>query len=460
MASPPAQTPAPTTEGSLRGRIKTAALWAGLAVFASQFLRFGSNLLLTRFLAPEMFGIMAIVAMFQYVLLMITDVGFRDAALRSDEKEFEALYNTTWSLQVLRGVLICLAGLLIAGLLALAGWLQLLPANSTYASPYLPPILAVSSFAAVLIGLQSNQGWRLERRLNTRRVVVIDLWSQLLSTICMCVLAWATNSIWSLAFGGLLSAGLTCLFSHVFLPGKGPRFEIDKAVSAKLFNFGIWILVSSLCSALSANIDKMMFGWLLTPALLGYFTIAQNLVNAGEMVVMRIFAAVGTAALSEVARKDREGLRRKFYSLRLPFDIVMMMAAGGLYACGSTLAALIFDSRYGPVGPILQILSILLIAARYNSFFSLFLALGLTRNLVWMAVVRLATGIILIPLCFHAFGFEGAVLAGALVGLVQLPVIAVLCRGQNLVDLRFELLAFLAWLPGYGLGLLFVRLFG
>lgn len=445
---------------TLRGRIKSAALWTALAMFASQFIRFGSNLLITRFLAPEMFGIMAIVAMFQYLLFMITDVGLREGSIRSSEEEFERIYDTAWSLQIIRGFLISLAGLVIAGLLALAGWLQLLPPNSTYASPVLPLLLAANSLGAILLGFQSNKGWRLERQLDTRLVVMTDLLSQVISTALLCLLAWWTKSIWSMAISAVFAMGLSCLFSHLLLPGRNPRFKIDREIAGKLFKFGIWILFSSLCFVLSSNVDKMMFGWFLAPAVLGLFTIAQSLVSACEMVVIRIFSAIGTAAISEVARNDPEGLRGKFYSLRLPFDAVLCMSAGGLFACGSAIVHIIFDRRYAGVGPVLEILSFSLIGARYNCFSNLFVALGMTSNLLVMSVTRLVVGAIAIPLCYYTFGYNGAVVAVAFVGCAQLPVIIALCRGRNLVDYRFEALSLLAWLPGYGMGLVFARLFG
>ncbi len=430
-------------------------MWAALWAFSTQFLRFGSNLLLTRFLAPEMFGIMAIVHMFQAILQLVSDLGFREAVVRSEDEEFETLFNTAWSLQVIRGAILCAVGILIAGALWMAGTLALLPASSTYASPQLPLVLAVSSLSALFGGLYSNKPWRLERDLNTRRVMIVDIVIQVLSAVFMCVLAWLTHSIWALVAGGVSVAVLQCVASYLFIPGKRARFQIDAGASKKIMAFGIWILGSSVCTVLSNNIDKLMFGWLMAPTALGIFTIGQNLIGALDTALTRIFSMFGTAALSEVARTDRAGLREKFYRMRLPFDFGLMASAGGFYASGSAIVDVIFDDRYAQVGPVAEILALTLVATRYSLFSYVFIALGRTRYLLWMNLTRLVLGIVLFPTSYYLFGFHGTVIAVGIVGLVQLPVAAFLARGQDVIDWRYEALTLGFWIPGYiaGLGL-------
>ena len=49
----------------------------------SQVIRFGSNLLMTRLLVPEMFGVMAIAMMLVVVVNLLSDLGIRQSIVQS-----------------------------------------------------------------------------------------------------------------------------------------------------------------------------------------------------------------------------------------------------------------------------------------------------------------------------------------------------------------------------------------
>ena len=66
------------------------------------------------------------------------------------EAAFDFL-NTAWTLQIIRGVLIWLVGLLLAGALALGQSVNLFRAGTAYADPLLPWLLSVSTFGTVTV---------------------------------------------------------------------------------------------------------------------------------------------------------------------------------------------------------------------------------------------------------------------------------------------------------------------
>ena len=68
---------------SLRFRVLRSAKWTLLGHGASQVLRFGSNLILTRLLAPDMFGVMALGYMMFTGLGMLSDLATADIVTRS-----------------------------------------------------------------------------------------------------------------------------------------------------------------------------------------------------------------------------------------------------------------------------------------------------------------------------------------------------------------------------------------
>src|ERR1017187_5882027 len=99
---------------SLRQRVLNAGTWrlAGYAI--GQTIRFGSNLLMTRLLVPEMFGVMAIASLFIAALAMFSDLGVKQSIIQSKRGADPTFLNTAWIIQILRGVVLWGAAVCIA----------------------------------------------------------------------------------------------------------------------------------------------------------------------------------------------------------------------------------------------------------------------------------------------------------------------------------------------------------
>src|SRR5450631_4034810 len=75
---------------TLKAKVFRGGGWLGSGSFLEQASRFGRNMLLTRVLAPEAFGTMAVVMSATSVLTSVMDVGAREALIqnpRGSEKE-------------------------------------------------------------------------------------------------------------------------------------------------------------------------------------------------------------------------------------------------------------------------------------------------------------------------------------------------------------------------------------
>src|SRR5262245_15906691 len=91
---------------AVRAAAVGSAVWTIVGFGTMQVLRFGFNLVLTRLIAPEVFGVMAIVNLCVQALHMFSDLGIRQCVVhhaRGDDADF---LNTAWTLQILRGLLL------------------------------------------------------------------------------------------------------------------------------------------------------------------------------------------------------------------------------------------------------------------------------------------------------------------------------------------------------------------
>src|SRR5947209_12532904 len=107
----------PSDQLPLRRRVLNAGTWVFAGYVLSQVIRFGSNLLLTRLLVPEMFGVMAIAMVVIIGLAMFSDLGLGQSVVRSVRGSEPLFLNTAWVVQILRGMLLWLIALVVSALM-------------------------------------------------------------------------------------------------------------------------------------------------------------------------------------------------------------------------------------------------------------------------------------------------------------------------------------------------------
>ena len=83
---------------AMRGSAMTIISFGGQNV-----LRLGSNLILTRLLFPEAFGLMALVQVFMGGLQMFSDLGIQASIIQNSRGDDPDFLNTAWTIQVIRG---------------------------------------------------------------------------------------------------------------------------------------------------------------------------------------------------------------------------------------------------------------------------------------------------------------------------------------------------------------------
>ena len=444
----------------LRARVLQAGSLNLFVHAIGQVLRLVSNLVMARLLAPEMFGVMALAAVVQVIVALLSDIGLRQAIIQSPRGDAPQMLNTAWTLQIARGWLIWLVCSVFAVVLPMAVTLGWLPGGSVYASTELPGVIVGMSFAAVIAGFQSTKVFTTERTLNVRKAMAIELMAQVCGLVVTAVLAFWTRSIWSFVAGALFSAALSVLLSHAWLPGPSNRLAWDRDALRDLFAYGRWVLLSSVFFVLAANGDRLMLGAWVDAATLGLYSIAFSLAAMVEGAVTRLLLAVAMPALSEVVRNDPSRLRATYFQLRLPIDLAYLGVSGLLCAVGSALVHLMYDDRYAAAGPMLQVLAISLFFVRFGLAGSAYLALGEPRNLTWIHLVKLASVVVVLPIGYYGFGIQGVLVAVAVCAAPTLPLIYFYNQRHGLNDWAFELRVLAAWPLGYGVGWLVAQALG
>jgi len=434
---------------SLKMRVVRAGGWALSGYFIALVLRMAGSLILTRIFNPTVFGVFSIITAIQVLLTLLTDVGLRQAVVRSPNGAVPSFLQTAWSLQVLQGMVIWAVGAVVALALSIAGAWNLLPAGSVYATPELPALIFVMMLTPLVLGFQSMKAVTANRELNLKHIVAIEVMSQAFYLVLTVALGVATRSIWSYAVSGIAASMFTVTLSHLWLRGPRDRLGWDRAALAEIRQFGKWVFISSALSSAAMNGDRLLLGGWVSSSMLGFYSIANNLSSIAEQIANRMFGSVMLPTLSQVRREQPERFPKLYFRLRLTVDAAVVPAAGFLFASGPTIIDLLYDPRYSSAGWILQWLSFSLLFVRYQLAHSAYLALGRPNYITVLNVAKLTSLFGLVPLLFFAFGAPGAI-GGIAVHMLPASLLSLFFnRRHGLNSLRVEAAALVLWPLGW-----------
>jgi len=429
-----------------------ASGWNFAGYGLGQALRLATNLIMARLLAPEMFGVMSIAMTVIAILFMLSDLGLRQNIMQSRRGDDPVFLDTAWTLQILRGFLLWMVALALSAGLHFANRAGMLPADSAYAAPLLPLVIAVTSLAAVLTGFQSTAVATAHRHFNQKRLMRIELAGQACGLIAMIAIAAISRSVWALVAGALVSTLATTVMSHLYLGGHRNRWCWDRDARGELMGFGRWVFISSAIGVFAANGDRLLLAGFADSHVLGLYSIAALMVGAIANGMNRIFGSVSLAALSEIARNEPSRLGDIYYRFRMPADALLLFLCGLLFAAGQVVIDLLYDPRYRASGGMLEVLALSLFMLRHELSRQLYLALGNPRYGTLISAVQFASLYAVVPLLYLLGGVKAMIWGIALHGLATLPIFHAYNARLGIGDARREL-AVLAALPaGFLLG--------
>ena len=448
-ADPPASTftAAPPTTFTNRAVAKAAGWEVGSQV-VSMAIRLGSNLILTRLLYPEIFGLMSLLHGVLFVLALLSDVGLTQAVVASAREDRDFL-DTAWTIHAIRGTGLWVASLFIA-------W----PCAQLLNEPRMLWLLPLGNLTSLVHGLHSIKPWVMRRHMQFVPQIKLDMAANVLSTGTIIGMASMGFGI-SATLSGLFVQSIVGTVGSYFLPIKlpRPRFMIDPTARHEIMHFGRWIFFSSCLTAVINKGDQLLLGRLLGAAQLGIYQVALALSELPDILVGRVVSSILLPALAAVKNSAPQDFAKEYYRIRLWLDPLTFTAMGGLMGMSDWIIDLMYDDRYEAAAPMLRLLTLrVAIHVATSLCENTLFAQGQTqfgfRRNVFVSIFTLIS----IPIGNHFGGVQG-LLWGTIVGrLTAFPALWPAAREANMLWLRREILPVPYMAFGYALGKFFVWL--
>jgi O-antigen/teichoic acid export membrane protein len=428
------------------------AIWTIGAYGLGQVIRLATNVWLARLLAPELFGIMLIVNSLRTGMELLSDVGIGQNIVYHKDANSPDFYNTAWSMQAIRSVLLWLVAVSIAA-----------PVAHFYQSPILVYVVPLTAFSMVLAGFTCVSRSLLQKRLQIAKLNAFETITIIIAAAAQILFAYLSPTIWALVFGVIFASAVTMIGSYFLLPDVKQKFYLSRRFSSEIVRFGKWIFLSSILYFLSTNFDRLYLAKAVPLQLLGVYGIARSISELLGLVVLRLGNYVLFPLIASHSQISRDDLRKQLVPVRAKFLVLAATVFSLLAATADIPIKLLYDERYQAASwmlPVLIIGSWFSILAYLNE--SALLGLGKSSYTAISNGLKFAFLLIGLPLSLEFYGLIGSILVVVFADLFRYIPILIGQRREHFsfgrqdlivsfaVFLLIGLWEWLRWISGFG----------
>jgi len=409
-----------TSEG-LKARVLRGGFWLGIGTGFEYGLRFLRNIILARILAPEAFGLMAIILAINGALEAFTQIGVKEAVIQSPVGEERTYLNGAWWLSFTRAI-----GLFAIAMISVP-WLA-----SFYDVSQYTVMFRVSFLTILFNGAMSAGTYIVQKRMDYKKWTIITSGGGAVGIILAIGLSLWLHNVWALVIGYVVEAAARCFLSFLVCPLL-PRFQFKQEHSKALLDYARGMFGLPILFFIFTQADVFVVGKLLQKRDLGLYSMALSLAQMPMFLVSTILNPILMPMFSE-KQHDKAWINRVLLKSTRIFVLAGTPVACFIALYGKDILTVLYGSQYAAVAlPFALMLAATILRAAGTPIVNIYLALGQPRLQRYFTGIRAALMLLLIYPAVKYLGLTGAAGAGLLAMLISY--IFQIVRFKELTDL-------------------------
>jgi O-antigen/teichoic acid export membrane protein len=417
----------------LKAKAARGSFWLATGSGVDQALRLIRNIILTRLLAPEAFGLMAIIITVAGFMESFTDVGIGTAIVQNPRSEDPQYLNGAFWISVGRA-----AGLYALVLLS-APWVA-----RFYHQPAMAGLMRVAFLEILFKGAASPQAAIASKKMDFKRLLIINQGAGLCGVVAAIAAAFALRGVWALVIGIVVEYAVRCALSYAVCPFR-PGLVFHKPSLRELYEYSRQMAGLPVLTFLFMRADIFVIGKICSAADVGIYSMAAGLGTMATSALGNLMAQI-TGPTFSAMQKDHARLKNTLQRITsllmlLIFPPTVFVALygkellhvlyGGAYAKAAVPFALLFGTA------MLRVLSVPVV--------SLYFMIGQPGLNRFFAIVRvLVMGVLIYPAA-KWYGLTGAASAGLIAMTVGYA--CQLVRLRSIIGLDLRQYKWVSWRP-------------
>src|SRR6266853_1755363 len=324
---------------ALRGGIISVAMQYGNGA-----LQIVAAIVLARLLAPEDFGLVAIVTVLTSFAPLLIDFGLGDATAQRSKITRSQVSSLFW----LSSAIGLAIAVVVAACSPLIAWL--------YREPRLETIALCSAITFMLFGASNQHLALLRRTMQFGTIAKIQISSTLVGTAISIFLAVCGYGYWALVLRPIASS--LCIVIGAWLACRWrPGFPLFDNEVKSMVRFGLHVVGFSVTYTLARAADRIGLGLFYRPEEVGYYQNAITLYENSIFSVLGQLHTVGSAALSKL-QSNPAALRQKYEAALSALAFFVMPTAAILSVTAQDLTVILLGEKWRATGLLLSIIAL------------------------------------------------------------------------------------------------------
>ena len=389
-----------------------------------------STLILARLLTPADFGLVTLATAFSAGLAAISEFSF-DVVLIQNQSAGRSYYDTAWTLQVLRNVI-------LAACLGFAA----MPIAVFFEDPRIETVVYCLAGITLLDGFQNIGTVDFRKHLLFHKDFVFMVVAKIAMFVVAVPLAYSLRNYWALV-AGIASGAVARLVLSYSLHRYRPRVSLIKW--RNIMRFSKWLLANNGINFGKDRADTFVIGKLVGAHAVGIYSVASEialLTMSALMAPLRRAVFPGFAQVSH----NPESLRKTFYDVLSLVILLSTPVAVGIGLVAAPLVHVALGEQWLEAIPLIRVLTIYgFLSILETGTSPVYLATARPHFVTWLMGGNV---LILIPALIFGVHYAGLLgvawaltLAAALTAVVDLVVVV------RLLKLRVPRIIGVVWRP-------------
>ena len=309
-----------------------------------QIARFAVAIVLARLLAPEEFGIAAMVLVASGAIILFGDSALGTALIQR-RVITDADRSTVFWTGAAVGVALTAAGIALAG-----------PLARFYDEPKVEPLFAVLSLSFVIAALGTTQSALLLRDMDYRRLELRRVAAGIVSSAIAIALAFAGFGAWAIVGQQVAYASCETALIWMISPWR-PSFTFSSTSLRGLAGFSGSVFGQNALYYITRNVDNVLIGRYLGASALGAYALAYNVMLAPFNHIAGPLQQVLFPALSRM-QDDPKRLADVWIRVTRLVAAVSMPALVGLVVVAPDFVSTVLGQKWSAATPVIRILAV------------------------------------------------------------------------------------------------------
>jgi PST family polysaccharide transporter len=326
---------------------KHAVRGAGAMVFSQSsnyLIQMIGTIILARILAPDDFGLVAMVTSISGFFLMFRRLGLTEAIVQTKNITHLQVSTLFW-INLAFGMFLTLILCSLSPLIA-----------SFYGIPKLTLISVVSSTGFVIGALSTQHLAILKRNMQFSIYAINEISGTIVGVIASISLALIGWGYWAIVARPLIATTAMTIGAWLFCKWR-PGLPSTKAQIRQMLKFGMNVLGNYSVNYFSMNLDKTLIGWRHGASSLGHYDRAFQLFLAPAQQFAVPITSVAVATLSRL-QDDHEKYRRYYINALSMVAFIGFPVSALLTVMGRDIVSALLGSKWTQAGEIFSILGI------------------------------------------------------------------------------------------------------